>query len=746
MARAARWLCCLTGAALWPMLLPAQAPAAIVVLAQFRDSLRGTHDTAGIRSLDAQLRQAADRHRDDDLARLRLGFVQLRRGEIEQDRGPFHDAEANFGSVVATHPDWGAAWLGRGLARLNLAEHQPAVVGTLHAIFSGDQIADAAQDIANSGIADSLQADGLVKLASIAWQDDDPSHLRAALLALRRVAGKAVARNPVVLLSRARIERIAGSLDSASRILSLLVQAEPANASALMEAGHVALALGDESGAALWFRGLTFADNAAARLYRNDLALLLPDSILKRFDTTSGADRARVVLAFLAVDEFGQQRSVAGRLREHYRRLDHARTAFAMPGERYRADDVVAFEPTGHEMDERGLVWVLHGPPDDHTYLNMLGAPPNESWHYKGDDGGELLFHFIKTDPARGYVRVPSLFDILAMTKPLQATGHGDVKAMAARGEAVQTYGASWTAQTVQDMLYSREAMSPTYGRMLSRGKNGALELQAEERITGDSSMVRGETRAVRYELPLDAQFDAIAVGSDAGGQMLQVAFAIPGSSLYASPTVRPIVYPVRMRVSVIRRGTAEIVAAIDTLRNFTAAEPVPIDGTLFGRLPIRVPAGEYTVRIALETPGRGVMGPRQGVRVAGAAPRALDLSDLALGARSIRLPWRTPGGDTMWVNPSRAFRGAEPLQVYFEVTGVAAGTRYRTDLAVFKADAQSPQLNFGFGVTATATPDAVHREIDIHALKAGSYQLQVTISTASGERVVRRGEFTVVK
>ena len=64
------------------------------------------------------------------------------------------------------------------------------------------------------------------------------------------------------------------------------------------------------------------------------------------------------------------------------------------------------------------------------------------------------------------------------MMKPLQATGHGDLKAMAARGEAVQTYGASWTAQTVQDMLYSREAMSPTYGRMLSRGKNGALELQ----------------------------------------------------------------------------------------------------------------------------------------------------------------------------------------------------------------------------------------------------------------------------
>ena len=332
------------------------------------------------------------------------------------------------------------------------------------------------------------------------------------------------------------------------------------------------------------------------------------------------------------------------------------------------------------------------------------------------------------------------------MTKPLQATGHGDVKAMAARGEAVQTYGASWTAQTVQDMLYSRQAMSPTYGRMLSRGKNGALELQQEERIAGDSSMARGETRAMPYELPLDAQFDAVAVGSDSAGQMLQVAFAIPGTSLYAPPTIRPVVYPVRMRVSVIQRGSGSVVAAIDTLRNFVAPVPVAPGATLFGRLPIHVPPGDYTVRIALETPGRGVMGPRQVVRVASARSRSLDLSDLALGARSIRLPWRTPGGDTLWVNPSRAFRSGEAMQVYFEVLGIPAGGSYRYDLAVFKDGDRRPQQRLGFSATAIASPDPVHREIDIGRLKPGSYQLQVTVSTAAGAQVVRRGEFTVVR
>ena len=730
--------------ALLPASVSAQSTTARIELAHFRDSLLAARDTSGLRLLERRLRASVDLRTSDDLTRLRLGFVQLRRGEVLQDRSPFRDAEQTFAALVETHADWPTAWFGRGLARLNVAADQPAVVSTLRAFFSGDPIADVATDVANSALADSSFADGLVALGALALQDYDPGHLRAALIALRRVAGQPVARNTSVQLARARVERASGNLDSAWQIVAPLLARLPRNPAVLLESAHVSFSQRDESAAADWLQGLALADSSTAARYRNDLRLMLPDSVLRRFDATEGAARVRVVTAFLEVDEYGLSRSVAARLREHYRRLDHARSAFALPMERYRADGALRSGQVETDMDERGTVWVLHGPPDDHTYLNMLSAPPNESWHYRGDDGGELLFHFIKTDAARGYRRVPSLFDILAMTKPLQATGHGDVKAMAARGEAVQTYGASWTAQTVQDMLYSREAMSPTYGRMLSRGKNGALELQVAERITGDSSIARGETEKARYELPLDAQLDVIAVGSDPSGELLQVAFAIPGGSLYASPTVRPVVYPVRMRVSVIRRGSGEVVAAIDTLRNFVTAEPVPVEGTLFGRLPIHVPSGEYTVRMALETPGRGVLGPRQLVRVAGASAQALDLSDLALGARSIRLPWRTPLGDTLWVNPSRVFRSNEPMQVYFEVTGVSSGAPYHVDLAVFKNDESTPQLAFGFGATSSGVPTPLHREVDISRLKSGSYQLQVTITTPGGERVVRRGEFSV--
>jgi len=724
--------------------LDAQAPAERAALTQFRDSLRVIHDTAVLRQLEHRLQDRLSTDHADALSALRLGFAQLRLGEVQQRPRPFDDAEKTFNNVITAHPDWNVAWLGHDLARANELDDRGAAGRDAKLRTS----ASAQGRTGNSagGVVDSQSVEGLARIVDLALRDYKAPRLSAALAAARRFAAGPEGALPAAELARARIERVAGDLAVAGRVARTMLATAPDDPAVLMEAGRIALLRGDDAGAELWFRGLALADSVTALQYRDDLLELLPDSMMRQFDASRGVVRENAIRAFFAIDEFGQRRSAANRLRVHYQRLDEARREFALRVPNFRADAVVSNEVEGHEMDERGAVWVLHGRPDHRTHLSMVSAPPNESWQYKLDDGGELLFHFIKTDDARGYRRVASLLDVLAMTKPVQATGHSDLAAMAARGEALQTYGASWTAQTVQDMLYSREAMSPTYGRMLSRGKNGALALQQEERAVGDSSIRRGETESVRFELPLDAQFDAVAVGTDSGGQLMQIAFAIPGSSLYAPPEVRPVVYKIRMRVSIIQQGSGRVVSSIDTTRNFVAAEPVPLDGTLFGRLPVRVPAGNYSVRIALSTPSRGVMGPRQVVRVADGATATIDLSDLALGARSVRLPWRTPRGDSVWMNPARTFRIGEPMQLYFEVLGLHAGTPYTVSLAVFPTGKAQAKLQLGFNVTASGSPDPVSRAVDLGRLSAGTYELQVTASTTSGQCVVRRGEFTVVK
>jgi len=199
------------------------------------------------------------------------------------------------------------------------------------------------------------------------------------------------------------------------------------------------------------------------------------------------------------------------------------------------------------------------------------------------------------------------------------------------------------------------------------------------------------------------------------------------------------------MRVAV-RNAAGDVVATIDTLRNFGASAPIAEDGNLLGRLPIHVPPGDYSVRVALETQTRGMVTKAQPVHVAALATPAIQLSDLALGTRTVPLPWRVGAADTAWINPLHQFHFGEPMQLYFEVGGIAPGAPYHAQFAVMKAGQKSTQLQVGFDVVATGAPDHLRREIDIGRLGAGKYVMQVTVSTANGAKAVRLREFTVIR
>ncbi len=510
-----------------------------------------------------------------------------------------------------------------------------------------------------------------------------------------------------------------------------------------MVLGHAQMAYGITAGADLWFRGLALADSSLLQVYRNDLQLVFPDSARRRFDALAGAARAAYVRNFFELDDPQQIRTADERIREHYHRLDTVRVVFELPGRTYLADAATRYDPDRHGLDERGLVWLLHGDPHERTHIGATGIPPNESWQYRVPDGGELLFHFVVTDHVRGYHRVASLFDILALSAAARVTGQTDMRARTMRGEAIETYGAGWTAQTAEELLSSAQDISPTYGHMYAKGKDSAAALQAHERAVGDTSLALGETWALHYELPLRAWIEPVAVGRDVGGPLLQVAFAISGETLYAPPSAGAVVYPVRMRVSVL--GDAGLVARVDTLRRFIAAHPVPVGGMLLGSLPVHVPPGRYIVRVALESTGRGMVAPPDTVVVAALGPGPLEISGIALGLRN-EVRWVSPVGDSIWLNPRRDFAARQPMQLYFEVGPLSPGAPYHVDIAVLRADDQRQELRIGFDEKAARPIDRFRRNVDLSRFHPGDYQLRVTVTTASGGRAVRRQGFTVVR
>ncbi|HEY4319579.1 MAG TPA: GWxTD domain-containing protein [Gemmatimonadales bacterium] len=728
-----------------PASLRAQSRADRDAVFQFRDSLATATDSVSLLALEARYLDDARKNRDDPLPKFRLGYTGLRLAQVTGAASHFRDAESEFEWITQLQPKWPLGWYALGNAELNEADVFPAGIRGLFATLGHDIFVQPAHDIARSGEVDSLFTIGLTQIGEDALDHNIGSHLDAALAALREVAASPVGRQRDVLLMRGMVEREHGDIDSAITAFAAIVRRNGDDARAQLELGRTQLMAGRIVGTGPWYAGLAQADSSVAALYHSDLALVMSDSALGVFDRLRGAARVADVREFWDTRDPESLNTSAERLREHYRRLEFAHRNYRLLAPAHRYDSVRTFAATGSRFDDRGRIYVRHGEPDDRSSLTMIGLPPNETWLYRRP-AGDLIFNFAQPDSAQGYRIYESILDIVGLGAAAQHTGQGDVATRLAAGNVVETYGAAWTAQAAQELLYSRQKMSPVYAKMLSAGPGDAQKLQSTERVEGRRSMAIGlqtDSWTFGYELPLVADVDVVAFGGTPRQPEVQVAYAIPGSSLYATPTGGPLVYPIRVRAAV-RNARNELVAFIDTTRNYTSSAPIPEQAHLLGRVPLAVPPGDYTVRVAVETANRGIVEPPRTIHVAPLAAAQVTLTDLALGVRSVPLSMRSGAADTAWFNPLHRFAGSEPLQLTFEVGGLAPGAAYRTQIAIFRSGHKSAAIQVAGNATTSTAPERVHRQVDLSRLGSGSYEIEVTISTPDGVKVSRRHEFSI--
>jgi hypothetical protein len=56
------------------------------------------------------------------------------------------------------------------------------------------------------------------------------------------------------------------------------------------------------------------------------------------------------------------------------------------------------------DIDDRGLIYIRHGEPDNTAFFNCMNCPQNMSWQYHDQQNhGELIFHFSKHSEQRGW-------------------------------------------------------------------------------------------------------------------------------------------------------------------------------------------------------------------------------------------------------------------------------------------------------------------------------------------------------
>jgi len=159
-------------------------------------------------------------------------------------------------------------------------------------------------------------------------------------------------------------------------------------------------------------------------------------------------------------------------------------------------------------------------------------------------------------------------------------------------------------------------------------------------------------------------------------------------------------------------------------------------------------------VRVAIESGRSGMVTTRDTIHVIGNTTSGILLSDLAIGARTVNLPWLTAAGDTAWSNPLASFSRTVPMQLYYEVAGLPPGTAYRTDVALLRPRGGSvfskvfggsgAAIKLGFDGTHPGGIDAIARELNLDRVKPGSYVLEVVVTTRDGKKATRRRQLTV--
>jgi GWxTD domain-containing protein len=707
--------------------LAGQEPAERHALTALVDTLWTVSDTAMLRRRDVALGPLA-KSRDSVLARVRLGLVRLRLAELGAPADARH-AVRLLREAAERRPRWPWAWYALGLAEAERASWQQADRLALGSRVGVGTLERAAERQRRAIEADAGFVPAAVELAELTLGLHDTSLMQPAVRALRLAAAVPGARAEV-LLARGRVERAAGYLDSAGMAFEGFLAAGGSRGVGLLELARTRLAEGREDAQGAYYEGAALEDSAAIAGYRADLAMIAEDDELSRFDRASGAARVSFLRSFWTDRDRLEMRVPGERIREHYRRLLHARRNFALTVSRRFYGPADAYRSGGMEIDDRGVIYVRHGEPAERLRPFVYGLMPNESWRFNRAEG-DFLLHF-----SAGY----------------DLNGGGDLYDYRLVESVLDLRGASDAPE--DQLLLSREPLSGLYRRMLNWGPYGAARSKARERGIGRASIALGTTTD-SYELQfpeaLSGVVDLVTVGAADNGTLGHLVFAV------AEPGTRPerepggVRYEVRLR-AVASDDNGRPFADLDTTIIFHPSAPLGRSQYLIGRAELPLPPGRWTWRAALQLgDSLGIVLPRDTVRVE-AAGGSLSLSDLALGVRGASARWTPVTGDTVLLTPFDLFLEGSEVELYYEAGGAAPGTSYRHDIAVYRVRGEPgvaerrPVVTLSVDERATSPQLRSHRVLQLTRLKPGRYVIEVSIRAPEGQTAARRREFLVVR
>ncbi|MGH7533525.1 MAG: hypothetical protein ACREL4_09565, partial [Gemmatimonadales bacterium] len=551
-----------------------------------------------------------------------------------------------------------------------------------------------------------------------------------ALHALRAAVPLNAGTPPHLLIIRARLERLAGMYDSSLAAFRAYDSAGGDHAVALLEEARTLLSQADSTGDSLYYGGAALPDSEASAGYRHDLLLLAPPNELGGFDSVTGEDRAGWLRRFWKARDLTDLQPAGSRLREHYRRWLYAIQHFARLGDRrpipfwcYPDRD---YDSHRADMDDRGVIWVRHGPPEMRITAPTHFDYPAESWRYLLAGEDTLVLHFYDMHVTGDYRLVPSAFQL--ETPPGCMPQYHDTSAM----------------------LGPRASMLPAYGRYLTATPMLASRLIEQDIARGEVASPRAtstDENPVSFAHPLEVRGRAQIFGRVGSDGLLHLLLA---ARLRAADTLGA--RAPQIRIGGYIGGTQ----AMGWTGSATTSRTAVVGGARWwiGLVTLPLPPGHAAVHAAVDL-GDGTGGVSGWVDLDLPPPVAgLSLDGPVLAPAGTALPWVTPKGDSAFFSPWTDPRRNEPVELTAAVRGAIPTDTLAFTLSVQPSGRSLLSRLFGtrpLGVTigwsevATATDVAIHRTLGLSALNPGIYRVKLTVRTRRGGSVEREAALTIL-
>ena len=653
--------------------------------------------------------QASPNHAADST--MQAGLVMLDQARNGDGRG-FDRARGIFRRAHEQAPEWALPFYGIGLAEGGKGDWLAAEPLNLGTRIGHGPYRSAVRALIAATEKDPAMSAAIVELDRVATALRDTSVNTIVLAAVRRAVERGN-NDPATLLVLGRRARTAGETTASIATLQRLLAGGTDSSLARFEIARSLLTDGQESGDSLYFASGRSGDSATVAELRADLVPIAEGNELAAFDALQGEERERFLRQFWSDRARRDLRTPAERLGEHYRRLRYAREQFALTNNRryYGRRDLYR-APKTETLDDRGVVYVRHGEPDQRLRPLLFGLLPNETWQYRRADG-DLLMHFsaggqdVEGGDLADYRLVPSVFDL--------------------RGNRMPT-----------DMLIaSRFAASDIYQKIMGWGPHGSARMMREERALGERSAATATQTdgfELHFPMPLDTHTDLVAIGRAGSNSQLQLIYALPAVEGGSE---------VRLRLALFD-GDGRVQRWLDS----TATTEAMGGGGSGGRFELPVPAGTWYFRFALETGKAGMVTPRDSVVIPDLGRPSLALSGIGLGHLDSHIRWVTSPFDTAMLSPNREFEADSELQLYYEIYGLASRSPFQASVVV--SDKQGTRvgrhrLSFTFSEESQGDITRIHRGLTLGGLGKGEYWLEVGIRGPDGRQVTARKWFKVI-